>query len=40
MVDYSYLLYIPLLFITVVFCNMGKDYIEVSYYEKLREKIN
>jgi len=34
MIDYSYLYYIPILFITVVFYRMGKDYVEVSYHEK------
>jgi len=40
MIDYSYLLYIPLLFFGTVFYKMGKDYIEVSYHEKWKEKIN
>jgi hypothetical protein len=40
MFNYSDLCYIPLLFFTTILYRMGKDYIEVSYYEKLKEKIN
>ena len=34
------LFYIPFGFLTILFYKMGKDYIEVSYYEKWKKKIN
>ena len=39
MINYSYLCYIPFIFFITVFYRMGKDYIEISYYEK-QKKIN
>ena len=40
MTYYHYLCCIPLLFFGTVFYKMGKDYIEVTYYEKSKRKIN
>ncbi len=40
MFNYSDLCYIPLVFFVTVLYRMSKDYIEVSYYEKWKEKIN
>ena len=38
MINYFYLWYIPVIFFGTVFYKMGKDYIEVSYHEKLKKK--
>lgn len=38
--NYSYIIYIPLFYISVIFYKMGKDYIEVSYHEKWKKKLN
>lgn len=38
--NYYNLLYIPLGFLSILFYKMGKDYIEVSYHEKWKKKIN
>ena len=34
------LFYIPLGFLSILFYKMIKDYIEVSYHEKLKKKLN
>lgn len=38
--DYTYLYYLPILFIGNVIYKMGKDYIEVTYHEKWKTKVN
>ena len=40
MFNYNDLLYLPLILFGTILYRMGKDYIEVSYHEKLKEKIN
>ena len=34
------LFYLPIVFLSILFYKMGKDYIEVSYHEKLKKKLN
>ena len=38
--NYSYILYLPLTFFGVVIYKMCRDYIEVTYYEKCKKKLN
>lgn len=38
--NYTYIFYIPLFYFLTLIYKMSKDYIEVSYHEKWKKKIN
>ncbi len=40
MINYSYFFYLPILYFSIIFYKMGKDYIEVSYHEKKKKRLN